>query len=255
MTASPDGLLTGWDVVVAGASRGIGFAAVEMFARRGATVHALARSQQRLEETLSTLEVGNAIPHAVDVTDPSQLASLAKAFPQSADVRAVLSTVGANIPDRRLAQLTPAAWKGMVEVNLNSAFYLLHAFLPSLRQARGTFIAIGSASAVWPNFSGAAYQAAKVALHGLTRAASREEHGNGLRFTVVSPGLVDTEHLARRAVPPSKEALEQSLRAEDVASACYYIATLPPRVHVPEMVLLPTALQAPGQTEIPSAPA
>lgn len=257
MTASYDvSDLAGRGVVVAGASRGIGLAVARLFADEGAHVHAISRDRTALRDAVASQSTGASITaHEADATDAAQVAAVAATICEADEIHVVVSTVGANIPERRLSQLTAASWDQMVASNLNSAFYLLSSFLSALRTASGVFIGIGSASAVWPNFSGAAYQASKVGLFGLTRAASLEEHHHGLRFTVISPGLVNTEHLTHRPKPPSDEALEDALRPVDVAAACRFVATLPPRVHVPELVLLPTALQAPGQTEIPSAPA
>lgn len=239
--------------IVAGASSGIGRATTLLFAQHGATVHALSR---RGGNAHFPRQAGGAIlPHAVDVTDEAATRGCLEDILREADVDVLMSTVGLNVPNRRLGSLTLDDWHTVVRSNLDSCFHLIHAALPSLRRTRGTVIVLGSASARWPNGSGAAYQAAKLGLLGLTRAAAYEEHGHGVRFTAILPGLVDTPHLDHRATPPDQQARARSLRAEDVAEACLYVASLPARVHIPELVLLPTALQAPGKTEIPGAPA
>lgn len=249
--------LAGRTAVVAGGSGGIGAAVVRRYAEQGATVHSLGRRQDALVAAVSAelVEARRVVPHAVDVTDPSAVRCCLEAVVETADVDVLVSAVGLNVPNRRLADLSPGDWDAIVATNLNSSFYLVHAALPSLRRSRGTVILIGSASAYWPNGSGAAYQATKVGLLGLTRAASYDEHARGVRFSTLSAGLVDTPHLARRATPPSEEVRMRALQPDDLASACLYLAGLPPSVHVPEIVMLPTDLQAPGRTEIPEAPA
>ena len=158
-------------------------------------------------------------------------------------------SAGYNVPKRRLAELTAQDWDAIVKTNLDGAFYVLSAALPSLRATRGTAIFISSASAAWPNLSGPAYQASKAGLFGLTRAAAYEEQGSGVRFSVILPGVVDTAHLDRRPNPPTKATRAKMLKPNDVAASCLFLASLPDHVYVPELHLLPTYLQAPGKTE------
>jgi len=122
----------------------------------------------------------------------------------------------------------------------------------ALRAVRGDIVLIGSVSGSWPDPSGAAYQASKAGLLAFARAAGFEEHGRGVRFTTVLPGIVDTPILDRRPEPPGPEIRAHMLQPEDVAAACLFAVTLPPRAHVPELTILPTALQAVGKTNVAS---
>lgn len=89
---------------------------------------------------------------------------------------------------------------------------------------------------------------------GLARAAGFEEHQNGVRFTSVMPGIVDTPILDNRPEPPSEEIRNLSLKPEDVAATCLFLATLPERAYVPELTILPTAIQALGKSSSASPP-
>ena len=82
----------------------------------------------------------------------------------------------------------------------------------------------------------------------LAHAAGFEEHVNGVRFTSILPGIVDTPILDNRPEPPPKEVRDAALKSEDVAQACLFLATLPPRAYVPELTMVPTAIQALGKT-------
>jgi NADP-dependent 3-hydroxy acid dehydrogenase YdfG len=66
----------------------------------------------------------------------------------------------------------------------------------------------------------------------------------------VLPGVVDTPILDHRPEPPPSEVRAQMLKPEDVAAACLFAVTLPPRAHVPELTILPTALQSVGKTNV-----
>ena len=69
-----------------------------------------------------------------------------------------------------------------------------------------------------------------------------EEQQHGIRTTVIFPGLTETPMLARRPTPTPPEVVAMALQPEDVAAACLFVASLPSRARVPEMVLLPSGL-------------
>jgi NADP-dependent 3-hydroxy acid dehydrogenase YdfG len=68
-----------------------------------------------------------------------------------------------------------------------------------------------------------------------------EEKENGIRCTALIPGEVDTPILDQRPVPVSVEQRKTILQPEDVAAAALFVAALPPRVNVPELVIVPAA--------------
>jgi NADP-dependent 3-hydroxy acid dehydrogenase YdfG len=109
-------------------------------------------------------------------------------------------------------------------------------------QQVGSIYYISSKSAIIPDESGAAYQAAKHGLAGLSRAVRVEERSNGIRTCVVCPGLTDTEILLERPVKTPAETLAKALQAEDVAELVVALAKLPPRAWVPEVHIFPSAL-------------
>jgi NADP-dependent 3-hydroxy acid dehydrogenase YdfG len=99
----------------------------------------------------------------------------------------------------------------------------------------------------WPDVSGPAYQASKAGMQAFARGAGFEEHENGVRFTTINPGVVDTPILDNRPVVPSPELRARMLAPEDVAAACLFVVGLPPRAHVPELTILPTTIQSLGK--------
>ena len=67
-----------------------------------------------------------------------------------------------------------------------------------------------------------------------------EERQHGIRVTVVFPGLTDTPLLDRRPTPPTPEARAKALQPADVAFLCLAVMALPPRAHVPEILVYPS---------------
>jgi serine 3-dehydrogenase len=237
--------ISGQVVVIVGASSGIGRSAAVLFAREGCKVVAVARREDRLQslkEELAKEQHAITIRRA-DASNTEEMHELARATLQEfgkIDILVVAS--GINTPDRAMERLTPQIWNSLIEVNLNGAFYATHEVLPSMRKAgSGHLIYISSVSGLMADVSGAAYQASKRGVLGLAHAIRMEEKQNGIRTSVVCPGLVNTELLEKRPVKPSPEVLAQALLPEDVAETVLHIAKLPLRASIPELLMMPAA--------------
>jgi NADP-dependent 3-hydroxy acid dehydrogenase YdfG len=126
--------------------------------------------------------------------------------------------------------------------NLEGAFYCTQAVLPHmLARKEGLIIYINSISGKRASpLGGAAYAAAKFGLRGLAMALAAEEKDNGIRVANIYPGEVDTPILENRPTPLSEEHRKTILQPEDVAAAILFIATLPARVAIPELVITPS---------------
>jgi len=235
--------------LVTGASSGVGQAVVRLFLRAGATVHGVAR---RLDAMQAADPVAVAdkrfIAHGADLSQAAEVAAAVRAASAAGRLDVVVLAAGVNIPARAFNVLTPDAWDRMLRVNLSGAYYVLHAAVPHLAPG-ATVIFVSSVSARWPDPSGAAYQAAKAGIVALARAAAYERAGGTVRFSTILPGLIDTPMLAQRPKPVPADVLARALRPADVASACLYLATLPPHVLIPELTILPVDLQAIGRTD------
>jgi len=230
--------LEGRVAVVVGASSGVGLAIARALAGEGARVHALARRAEIIERT------DRIVPRRVDATDERAVASF---FAELGDVDIVVYAAGTNVKNRGLAELDDAGWRAMVETNLSGAMHVMRAALPALRRRRGQAVLIASISGRWPDGSGPGYQATKAGVRALAHGLAFEEHTNGVRVCAILPGAIDTALVEKRPIVPAPEVRAKMLRADDIAAACLFVVTLRPEAYVPELVILPTELQAIGR--------
>jgi serine 3-dehydrogenase (NADP+) len=236
--------------IIAGASSGMGRATALAFAEEGVRLVIAARRRAELDELAAEIagRGGEVIAKVADVGVADDVeAVVQQAITTFGRVDVMVNTAGVNTPDRKVGVVTPEAWHGILATNLDGAFYWTRAVLPQMRaQKNGLIIHISSISGKWADMSGAAYQASKHGLVGLAYATMIEERENGIRVSVIFPGLCDTPLLSNRPSPPTQEARDKMMKPEDIADACVFIASLPPRTYVPELVMLPLALQCVG---------
>ncbi len=235
--------LDGHVALVTGASGGVGRATAIALAREGVEVYAAARPETALRELASEASSIHAVPcDATERTDVDRVVAALRERHDRLDL--LVCAAGMNIPRLQLAELSLADWRRVMETNVTATFNAVQACLPLLRAASGLVIIVGSVSAAWPDASGGAYQASKQAILGLAHALALEE--SQVRVSVILPGITATPLLEARLEPPPAEVRAGALQAHDVAEVCLFLARLHPRVCIPELVVLPSALQQIG---------
>ena len=244
---SPDDCrsLTGKTILVTGASSGIGRATARAAVAAGAAVGLIARRQRELEALAK--EIGTAenrvVALAADLTERASVqAAVDRAIEELGPLDVVIHAAGINIRERSLDLLTAEAWENMLRTNLTAAFHLTQVVVPRLRGRGGRIVYVSSYAVQRPDGSGVAYQASKHGMVGLAHGTMVEEKANGIRTTMIFPGLTDTPLILQRPVPTPPEVLAKALQPEDVAAACLFVAGLPARVHVPELQMVPADL-------------
>ena len=239
-------MLSGKIAIIAGASSGMGAATAQLFAAQGATVVLGARSAGALEKLEGEINAagGKALAVPTDVTDRTAAQSLVDvAVENYGRVDTLINSVGTNLKQRALTVLDPADWDMMLSVNLSAAYNLTRAVLPQMRsQGQGLIVHFSSGAVQKPDVSGVAYQATKHGVAGLAYGTMEEEKENGIRVTVIFPGLCNTPLVEKRPTPTPPEVLAKALEPEDVARAALLVASLPARAYVPDMRLLPSQL-------------
>jgi NAD(P)-dependent dehydrogenase (short-subunit alcohol dehydrogenase family) len=159
-------------------------------------------------------------------------------------IEILVYSAGINVRQRSLRVLEPADWDRLIATNLTGAYNLIHHVLPSMRaRGDGLVIQIASVSGLRASvLSGAAYSASKFGQQALGICLGREERGRGIRSSVIYPGEVDTPFLDLRGQRPGGGDTGRRadiLQPADVAAAVRFLAELPPRAHVPELVIKP----------------
>lgn len=240
------GTLDGQIALITGASSGIGRATAIAFAQAGAAVALVARRANELATVAEEIRAagGRASVQTADLADGAATReAVAASIEELGGLDVVVYAAGTNIPRRALTVLDPAEWDMMLAANLSGAFHVTQAALPHLRaQGHGLLIYLSSGAVQKPDVSGVAYQATKHGLVGLAHGTREEEREHGIRTTVIFPGLTETPLLNKRPAPTPPEVVAKALQPEDVARACLFVASLPPRARVPELQIFPAGL-------------
>jgi NADP-dependent 3-hydroxy acid dehydrogenase YdfG len=237
--------LAGKVAVVTGGGSGVGKSTAALFLKEGAKVVIAGRDAAKLDAVAKELRADDALRVLpTDVCKAEQCQVLidfaTKAFGR---VDILVNNAGTNLKERTLRELTPEAWDMMIATNLDGAFYCTRAVLPQmLGRKDGVIVNVVSTSGKRATpLGGAAYVAAKFGMAALGLVLAAEEKDSGVRVSNVYPGEIDTPILAARPKPVTEEHRATILKPEDVAEAVLFVAALPPRVSVPELVIKPTA--------------
>jgi NADP-dependent 3-hydroxy acid dehydrogenase YdfG len=239
------GKLDGKVAVITGGGSGVGKAVALSFLAEGAKVVIAGRDGARLTAVADEANAGgNLLTVPTDVTSPAQCASLIEtATAAFGRVDILVNNAGTNIKNRTIRELTPESWDMMIRTNLDGAFYCTKAVLPQMFDRKdGVIVNVVSVAGKRANpLGGASYVAAKFGMGGLGMVLSNEEKDSGVRVSNVYPGEIDTPILSARPTPVSNAQRALILKPEDVAAAVLFVATLPARVSIPELVIKPTA--------------
>ncbi|MRV75840.1 SDR family NAD(P)-dependent oxidoreductase [Duganella sp. FT92W] len=235
-------------VVITGASSGIGEATALLLAERGAKVVLGARGERRLRDLSD--RIGKAGGHCAwactDVKrreDMSHLVHLACERYGQLDVLINNAGVGPISP---FDELRVDDWDNTIDVNIKGVLYGIAAALPVFRsQGFGHFINTASTAAhrITPNM--AVYAASKGAVRAISEGL-RQEAGDKLRVTVISPGFTRTNFADSVTNPEAKAQISDSMDKfamppDAIARAIAFAIEQPSDVDVGEIIVRPTA--------------
>lgn len=197
-------------VFVTGASRGLGRALAEAFAKTGARLVLCARGEPTLREVAEDLEGrGSAVEWgAVDVSDETAVGGLvARAAERFGPITALVNNASVLGPRVPLRDHPLDAWREVIEVNLTGTLVPTLAVLPGMRAAgRGSIINVSSGVGNAPRERWGAYAVSKWGVEALAKNLALEEEAAGIRVNIVDPGRLRTD--MRRAAYPEEDPSE-----------------------------------------------
>jgi NADP-dependent 3-hydroxy acid dehydrogenase YdfG len=237
-------MIEGKVVAITGASSGIGEATALWLASRGAKLVLGARREDRLATLAARL--GDAAYLAVDVRRRSDVADLvALANKRFGRLDVLVSNAGV-MPISPLDELRVDDWDAMVDVNLKGVLHGIAAALPVFReQGGGHFVNIASTAGFRIVPTMAVYAGTKFAVRAISEGL-RQEAGDNLRVTIISPGMTRTNSADSMTDPAVRDQLAETvdrigMPAEAVARAIAYAIEQPADIDVGEVVIRPTA--------------
>ena len=187
------GMLKDKVAIVTGASRGIGKAIAEVFAREGARVVICGRKQDTLDRVAA--EIGkNVKPVACHVGKADQIQALVDTTTKEfGRIDVLVNNAATNIAQEFCLDVDEAKFDKMVEINLKSAFRLIRAVAPGMVQrGSGSIINVASISGLRPQYYGLLYSMTKAALIMMTQSYALELGFKGVRVNGIAPGLIQT---------------------------------------------------------------
>jgi hypothetical protein len=235
--------------LVTGASSGIGEATAEALAAEGAAVALAARREAELEDLADRLEAEGVETLVVptDVTDEAEIEDMVETTHEELGSLDILVNNAGVMLLESVVEADRANFRQMVEVNLLGLMNATHAALPIMEaQGQGHIINVSSVAGRQASPRGSGYNATKFGVNGFTEALRQEVNDDGIRTTLIEPGIVDTELQEHVPDDDVQESLDEwveemaPLTGEDVARSIRYAVTQPQHVSVNELLLRPT---------------
>jgi NADP-dependent 3-hydroxy acid dehydrogenase YdfG len=245
--------LTGRVAVITGASSGIGEATAEHLAGLGARVAVLARRADRLTDLVARIEKdgGTALAIAADVTDVAAVRAAAdQVASEFGGADLLFNNAGVMLP-APIDAVTTDQWQQQIDLNITGLMNVIGAFVPQLVQAgtdRGVADLINTSSIgaqnPYPNF--AVYCASKAYVTQLSKQMRADLGPKNVRVAAIEPGFTTTElqsHVTDTGISDWLEGAKTQLEwltPTDIAETIGFIASLPPRVNMQQITIMPT---------------
>lgn len=235
-------------VAITGASSGIGEATASLLVERGAKLVLGARNPDRLDAVAARISAtgGEAVTKATDVSSRGDLMEFVSLATETYGQLDVLVSNAGIMPVSPFDELRVDDWEAMVDVNLKGVLFGIAAALPVFRrQDYGHFVNVASTAAFRVTPGQSVYAGTKMAVRAVSEGL-RQEAGENLRVTIISPGMTSTNFADSIADPVARAELEQrrdviAMPPAAVARAIAFAIEQPPGVDVGEIVVRPTA--------------
>jgi NADP-dependent 3-hydroxy acid dehydrogenase YdfG len=235
-------------VAVTGASSGIGEATALLLAERGAKLVLGARNPDGLDAVAARLTAtgGDAIAKVTDVSCREDLTEFVALAAETYGQLDVLVSNAGIMPVSQFDELRVDDWEAMVDVNLKGVLFGIAAALPVFRrQGFGHFVNIASTAAFRVTPGQSVYAGTKLAVRAISEGL-RQEAGENLRVTIVSPGMTLTNFAESITDEAARAELERrrddiAMPPNAVARAIAFSIDQPADIDIGEVVVRPTA--------------
>ncbi|MEX0312892.1 MAG: 3-oxoacyl-[acyl-carrier-protein] reductase [Allomuricauda sp.] len=227
-------LLEGKNVIITGASRGIGKGIAEVFAQHGANVAFTYSSSEapalELEKELLGMGV-KAKAFKSNAASFEESEQLVKQVLETFDSIDVLINNAGITKDNLLMRMGEEDFDKVIEINLKSVFNMTKAVQRTmLKQRKGSIINMSSVVGVKGNAGQTNYAASKAGMIGFTKSVALELGSRNIRCNAIAPGFIETEmteKLDEKTVQGWRDAipLKRGGQPEDVANACVFLAS------------------------------
>ena len=236
-------------IFITGATSGFGRAAARRFAVDGWSLILTGRRVERLQALRE--ELGKQVPVHIaelDVRDAGAVKAVVQALPaEFRAVRTLLNNAGLALAPQPAQNVDLADWHTMIDTNVKGLVNVTHALLPTLIEtgAGATIVNIGSTAGQWPYPGSHVYGATKAFVEQFSYNLRCDLQGTGVRVTDIAPGMAETEFTLVRtkgdqAASDSLYNTTTPLTAEDIAEQIFYVASLPDRININFMEVMPT---------------
>jgi 3-oxoacyl-[acyl-carrier protein] reductase len=219
------------NVLVTGASRGIGRAIAEQFSEQGARVVGTATTSAGAEAIQQALAGKHGLGAVLDVSQADSISALFKLLASESRIPEIVINNAGITRDNLLARMQDDDWSSVIDTNLSSVFRISKACTRAMMKARfGRIINISSVVATTGNPGQSNYAAAKSGMEGFTRALARELGGRNITVNCVAPGFIDTD-MTRALNDSQREALLGQIPlkrlgdVQDIATAVLFLAS------------------------------
>jgi len=238
------------NVLITGASSGIGLACADVLAEAGANLILLARRKDRLEELKSKLESKyniNVLAIGCDIRNFDKLSENLNNLPAKwHKIDVLINNAGKALGLSKIQDGDLADWEEMIDTNIKGLLYVSKLILPKMvQQGYGHVINIGSIAGreVYPN--GNVYCGTKSAVASISKGMVIDLNGTGIKVTNIEPGLVETEFSEVRFHGDKEKAKNvylgyTPLTGKDIADIILFVLTRPKHVMIQDILVTPT---------------
>jgi len=220
-------------IFITGGSKGIGLAIAKRFFQEGFEVGICARGEAALNRARE--EMPGIRTYTCDLSQKQEVLDLANHINKDMGSLEMLVNNGGIFVPGGVHDAPSEVFEEVMNINLNSAFYLTRAVVPGMKeQQRGMIVNMCSVASIKAYPNGGIYSTSKFALLGFSRSLREELKTDGIRVVSVLPGAVFTASWEGTDLPE-----ERFMPVEDIASMVWDVYKLSDRSVVEELVIRP----------------